>query len=140
MFLLPSFLFHHLLRYFRQFPPPSCRQSPSCPNLTHQPSNQTNRFIFRKLKNLKFTSLPFKKGGGLELWDPYCGLILVGFKKWFLITLYSKTIFKPYRISLKRCNCHLSKITKTQENSVWNLVAKTMVDKCTLWLFKHDKH
>ena len=36
LFPLPSFLFHPLLRYFRQFPLPHA--TPSCPNLTNQPS------------------------------------------------------------------------------------------------------
>ena len=34
-FLLPSFLFHLLLMYFKQLPQPHA--TPSCPNRTHQP-------------------------------------------------------------------------------------------------------
>ena len=36
LFTISSFLFHPLLRYFRQFPHP--QTTPSCPNLTNQPS------------------------------------------------------------------------------------------------------
>ena len=42
LFPLPFFLFYPLLRYFRQFPHPHA--TPSCPNLTHQPSLIINRF------------------------------------------------------------------------------------------------
>ena len=38
LFPLPFFLLYPLWRYFRQFTPPSCRQHPSCSNLTFQPS------------------------------------------------------------------------------------------------------
>ena len=42
LFLLLSFLFHPLLRYFRQFPH---LHTTSCPNPTHQPSlHTTNEF------------------------------------------------------------------------------------------------
>ena len=43
LFPLSSFLFHPLVRYFRQFPHPQATLS--CPNLTHQPSlHITNEF------------------------------------------------------------------------------------------------
>ena len=52
LFPLPFFLFHHLLRYFRQFPLPSRRQPPSCPNPKHQLSSQIHTGSF--LDNLEW--------------------------------------------------------------------------------------
>ena len=53
LFLLPSFLLHSLLRYFRQFPPPS--RNPTCPNPTHQLSLHIIN-AFNKYQKSDFTS------------------------------------------------------------------------------------
>ena len=52
LFLLPSFLFHPFLRYFRQSPLPTISQTnPSCPNPKHQTSfAHTHRFLSRQLR------------------------------------------------------------------------------------------